>query len=238
MKIKAAALVILTTLTLSADQRPSPEKAGWEWRQHFVLRDTKTKSVLYEVTEIGRGDDDTDETHVLVTDVVHGRYILERLSAFADQKVSFTICDVGRKEYATAAFKLPFAAKTREGVLRESAQHVELKFVPTPLTLTTNGDWERLRQTRYLVRRTVPLNLLEAVERMRGTVFATAIGSAFYSVVGRYLVYQDGEEGFKVEMVPAPPDCDFDKSFGYPCSDRQRKRVDAGAKAGERLDRY
>jgi hypothetical protein len=250
MKIAAAAVLFLTSIAVCADEPPAPRKPPAEWRRHFVLRDSKAATVHYEVTEVVRLTDDSDSNHLLVNDTEHGQYILERRAEWADKEASYTIRDLSGRAYVKAAFKVTqFAAKTRDGMLREAAEQPDLKFLPTLLTLTTNGgewrsvdtdarDWERLRQMRHSVRRTVPADLLEAIERMRGTIFATSEGSIFYDIVGEYLVYQNGDEGLQLEQVRTAPNCDFDKSFGHPCSERQQKKVEAAAEKGERLEHY
>ena len=173
-----------------------------------------------------------------------------RKMTFADQEVSHTISDVKKKEFVRSSFRMPFSAKTRKETLAESAQNPNLKMMPVLITVTTNGgewrsvdagagEWQSLRDLRYSVRATVPFHLLEAIERMRGSVFATPVGSVFYSLVGKYVVYQTADDAkLELEELRSPPDCDFDNSFGYPCSEVQKKRVKAAADSGETLTRY
>lgn len=239
-------LAFFAVMTRGADVPAKPV----EYRQHTILRSPEDKSLHFEVTEIVRVTDDMDENELLVNDTQHGQFILTRRTTFADQEVSHTISDVKKKEFVRSSFKMPFSAKTRKETMAESAQNPDLKMLPALITVTTNGgewrsvdagagEWQRLRDLRYSVRQTVPFHLLEAIERMRGSVFATPIGSVFYSLVGKYVVYQTADDAkLELEAVPAPPDCNFDESFGYPCSEAQTRRVKAAADSGETLTRY
>lgn len=97
-----------------------------------------------------------------------------------------------------------------------------------------------MRELRYSIRQTVPPFLLEGIERMRGTVFAMDTADIFYEAVGRYVVYESEADAMPPELqeVTLPPSCAYDKSFGYPCSAEQEKKIEAAAEAGESLSTY
>jgi hypothetical protein len=214
---RIATVLLLLPFYAVVSRGVEPPKKPVEYRMHTVLRSTEDKSVHFEVTEIVRVTDDMDENEVLVNDVQHGQFVLTRRTSFGDQEVSHSISDVKKKEFVRSSFKMPFSAKTRKDTLAESAQNSDLKMLPALITVTTNGgewrsvdtgagEWQRLRDLRYSVRQTVPFHLLEAIERMRGGVFATPIGGVFYSLVGKYVVYQTADDAkLELEEVAAPP---------------------------------
>lgn len=244
------ALIVGAASGAFADETPSPEKKPVEFRRHYVLRNAKDKVIHFEVTSVTRLTDDLEENLLLVNDLDHGSLILERRSSYADQAVSYTIYDRKKEEFVRTAFNMPFTAKTRLGTLEEAARNPELRTTPTLMTISTKGgewrgvdahwdEWQQLRSIRHAVRPTVSFHLLEAIERLRGTVFATSDGVAFYTVVGRYVVYQTSDDTkIGLEEVNTAPDCDFDKSFGLPCTDAQQKRIRKAAEEGRIPDRY
>jgi hypothetical protein len=74
---------------------------------------------------------------------------------------------------------------------------------------------------------------------MRGAVFAWIPGQTYYAALARYVVYQTSDEAnLELEQVHTEPSCDFDKSFGYPCSKEQQARVKQAADAGKLLPSY
>lgn len=126
------------------------------------------------------------------------------------------------------------------------------KLVSTPVfvTITTNGgewsivstdldEWARVRQLRHEIRPTMDFFLLEAIERMRGAVFAIPGGDIFFMQVAQYVVYDTRDAPrLAVQQENQPPACDFDKSFGYPCSAAQLEKIRKRAEEGKPLDRY
>ncbi|HEY0157441.1 MAG TPA: hypothetical protein VGF28_09170 [Thermoanaerobaculia bacterium] len=221
-----------------------------ESRQHYVLRHPKDKTVHYEVTVVDRSSERLDETWLLVSDVGLGRSILHTRHFYEDQSVVYEMSDVTRKDYIRTSFTMPYTAKTRSGMLREARNSPTVGMLPALLTITTPGgewrsvdfeaaEWQRLRELRASIRPTVSFSLIESAERMRGSLFAISAGRIFYDFVAKYLVYQTSDDtSFALEQVYADPSCDFDRSFGFPCSDEQQTRVKAAAKAGSELTHY
>jgi hypothetical protein len=221
-----------------------------EVRHHFLLRHAGDKVEHYRATNIVRITDDVQQNVLLLHDLEHGRLILEDRHLFASQDASYSISDEKRAETVEVSFKTPYTASTRKDTEEEDRVNPGIKNTSALLTITTNGgewrssdsewtDWRRIRELRYSIRRTLSPFLLEAVERMRGTVFATDQGEMYYFVVGRYLVYQDKDDvPLALEAVTLPPGCEFDESFGYPCSAEQQKRIRDAVQKGKVLPRY
>jgi hypothetical protein len=221
-----------------------------EYRRHFVLRDSPDGTDYYRVTSIVRITDEAMAEFVLIDDLQHGTFLLEHHTSFPDDSTSYTIWDAKKKEFARASFDMPYMAKTWKGVRDESRRNPALYTATALLTIQTNGgewltsetewkDWARMRDLRRAIRQTVPFFLLEAVERMRGTIFATSVGTGYYDVIGRYLVYQPADTTpAELQEFAAAPDCAFDKSFGYPCTDAQLARIKGAAETGKSLPLY
>jgi hypothetical protein len=221
-----------------------------EFRHHFLLRHATDKAEHYRATYISRIANEKYQGILLVNDLQHGKLILEHLSTFDDHKVTYSISDVKREDVVSLSFKTPDTAKTFDEWRREHRVHPELKNTAVLLTITTNGgewttsesewkEWGRARELRYAIRRTLSPFLLEAIERMRGTIFASDDGRPYFEIIGRFLVYEDkDEEPPALEEVTLDAACDFDESFGYPCSTEQLKRIKDRAAAGKPLVHY
>jgi hypothetical protein len=253
MKIHPAFGFLLLTVVLSTRaQEPSiagPAAPVTDSRHHYVLRDAD-HVVHYEITALMRTDGDVDSDILLVDDRGHGLLLLETQANYPTQTIWYVISDATRKAFFRATFKLPYTAKTRAGTLAEAHANPALQMMPTLLTLETNGgewpsvdtdlrEWKRLRELRHSIRPTIPFFLLEGIERMRGSLFATVSGDMYYSVVGRFAVYDTtGDTKLDLEEVTVEPACDFDKSFGYPCSDKQLAAIKRSLAAGKIPEHY
>jgi hypothetical protein len=255
MTVCVAVLLLLSPLTASA-QLVAPPAAGDgkdgtpDRRHHYILRDADAV-IHFEVTTISRSSEQATHETVLVRDPTHGDAILQHIATFSDMEVSFSISDVKKRDYIRSSFKLPFNARTRSGMLEESARQPQLQRTPALLTITTNGgewrgvdsewgQWQKLRTLRHSIRPTLSFYLLEIVERMRGSVFATHPADTFYDFVGKYVVYDVGDELRLPDLKETveQPDCSFDKAFGYPCTDEQAQKVRAAEAAGQVLANY
>ena len=220
-----------------------------EFRQHYSLQ-TPDGSAIYDITKIVRltsaaQGDRHQEAIYLMLDSGHGPLVLTLARSYTDQTSTYTIADTKGRTYVRATFALPFTAKTRQETNEEAKQNPELYDVPAYVTISTNGgewtslstdadEWSTLRRLRHQMRPTVDAYLLEGIERMRGTFFSTEDGSLFHEVVGQYLVYDTtgGEPKSSLKKVDAAPDCAFDKSFGYECTDTQLERIRKAAESG------
>ncbi len=222
-----------------------------EIRHHYRLTG-ESGSVLYDITEVTRMGDDFDENHFLVHDEGHGDVLLHRTWLFRDQIVTHRMNDLKNRAFIQLSYKPPFNSKTRLETLTEAKRNPVLVETPGVVKFETNGgqwegihtDWDeygQLRQFRHALRQTLDPFLLEAIERMRGIVF-TLPGAAnvFYERVARFVVYDQRADDTLVsfKQVALQPDCDFDKSFGFPCSDKQLERVTRAAKDRLLLSTY
>lgn len=225
-----------------AETVPAPVK---EHRDHYVLRDTEGL-VHYEITDISRMSDDLHEMFALVRDPDHGSFLLISRLSWADGQVSNSFTDIRQKDYIRVTYPMSTRARTVDEFIAQGGL-----LAPVNLTLSTNGgewkgletewkeEWSKLRTLRHSVRRTVPFYLLEALERMRGAVLSDSVALHFYHGVARLVLYDTRDEPqLRLEKVEQPPACDFDKSFGYPCSAAQLKRIKKAQDSGKPLSSY
>jgi hypothetical protein len=133
---------------------------------------------------------------------------------------------------------------------QEAHLHPELDNAPTIVTLDTNGgkweavetEWQttdRLHQLRTEVRRSMNPTLLEGIERMRSMALGTDEIEPLAKMVTTYIVHgAEGEINVSLVDTTAAPDCEFDKSFGYACSDRSLERIKKAAEQHRPIQEY
>jgi len=235
-------LVSTASFEVSASD-PAVPKPVKERREHYVLRDAEGY-VHYEITELSRISDDVNEGVVLVRDPDHGSFLLTNRLSWADGQASHSLTDVRQKDYIRVSFGSTSRARTVKEYIAEGGL-----LAPLVLTLTTNGgewkgletewkEWSKLRTLRHSVRRTVPFYLLEALERMRGGALGASAGP-YIDLIGQLVLYEPQDEPqLRLEQVEQPPACDFDDSFGYPCSEAQLKRIKKAQESGKPLSSY
>lgn len=240
---------IFASIAVTAIVGAEPPKVT-DIRQHFQITGGSENAVFYEVTEVIRLSDETDENHHLVHDVGHTDFVMKRVWSFKDQTITYRISDQANRVFIQFVYQTPFAARTRLETLKEARENAVLQETPGIVTIETNGGkWEavdtdltgeNLRQLRRSLRQTLDATLLEALERMRGTVFATPIGEVFYVRFGRLVLYdeRDSARVASAKVRDTAPDCSFDAGFGYRCSDKQVERVAKAAKEGRVLTKY
>jgi hypothetical protein len=221
-----------------------------EWRQHRVAVD-KASGVSYTMTQITKlPNEGQDENLVLLIDDMTGDRLLFRyVMSFFDQEKTVEITDLDTKEFAIARNPLPFKSLTRKGAADERKANPALRELKiSRMTFGINGveftasedEWRSpaARDKVSAIRRAASAAFLEKLERLR-VIFAgdTPIAPFCYSVL-RYVFYNEACSRPGVEAKPVPPDCAFDSSFHYNCSDRQKERIAAALQTGRTLERY
>jgi hypothetical protein len=218
-------------------------------RRHFQLVD-KQGFLYYQATVINESSQELGRNRVLLHDVNYGDFVISRLRSYAEQTTTLTFSDKVGKAYARLKFKWPYTSKTLDDTLKEARRHPELENAPVIAILETNGGkWEavetewrgiqRLRELRTDVRRSMDFTLLEAIERMRSMALGIPDIEPVAKMITTYIVH--GTEGeIMVTLVDSTmaPDCEFDKSFGVPCSDRQLERIKKANEEHRQLEEY
>jgi hypothetical protein len=240
--------MLLFALSVSAGESRSKPI---EMRNHFRITGQEG-AVLYDITEVIRLADEVEENRLLIHDEGHGDFLMNRIWSYETQTITHRLNDLKDRAFVQISLKMPFTSKTRLETIAEAKRNPILVDTPAVVRLETNGgqwegvhdDWDeygRLRQFRHELRQTLDPFMLEALERMRGTVLTLpGTPSAFYERVARFVVYdqRSDEAPVSVQRVDAQPDCDFDKSFGFPCSEKQLERVKKAVKDGSVLSTY
>jgi hypothetical protein len=207
-------------------------------RRHFELND-KAGQPYYEATVAHDFSDERQNTRILLRDHRFGDFVLSRVLAFPDGESTTTIgiTDAEGKSYVRINFIWAIKAKSVSEYLSQAHEHPQLLQAPTIVTLETNGGkWEavetewrgtdRRRQLRTEVRQSMNPRLLEAIERMRGMAMATTEFTGFVELVTDYILHGTaGEAQQGLIENTLQPDCDFDKSFGIPCTEKQLARI-------------
>ena len=216
-----------------------------KYRQHFTLHDADNV-LLYEYTVIHDLSEKRFETIVLLRDPGHGDVLLHDVAAFSERRSFYRISDVTNRAFIEVSMNnSPYTGRTFSEITKETRIHPEMLSVPTLMGFETNGgEWkdfdakltkpDELRRFRHAVRATMDPYLLEAIERMRGTFFRTSEGSGYFMLLGTFVVY-DGQTDppLNGEEKMQDPACDFDDSFGYPCTSEQLQRIRAARAKGK-----
>lgn len=247
--VRVALVAVLLLSTTPATHGSEPAKV-MEYRRHFQIVAAKDV-VMYKFTDLTRVADDVDENLYLVHDEGYGDFIMRRTWSFPEQTITHRISDIKDGAFIQYTYKTSLTSRTRRETLAEGRENPQLLDTPVAVTLETNGgkweaidtDWNdeaELRRLRNAIRQSLDFRLLEGIERMRGSVFATPVGEVFYVHIGRLVLYDHANNTpiGSMKSRDAAPDCAFDAAFGFKCSEKQEKRVTQAAKKGLVLNSY
>lgn len=218
-------------------------------RRHFELVD-KQGTLYYQATSINETSQALGRSRVLLHDVNYGDLVLSWVRSYTEQTTVLSVTDKEGKAYVRLKFKWPYTSKTRDETLSEAHRHPELEKAPVIAILETNGgkweavetEWQgtqRLRELRTDVRRSMDFTLLEGIERMRSMALGIQDIDAIAKMVTTYLIHgSEGEIMVSLIDTTTAPDCDFDKSFGVPCSERELERIKKAIEQHHQLEEY
>lgn len=238
-------MAIGASVSVSAQEAQRPH----ETRRHFELVDKKG-ALYYQGTALNESSQTLSRSRVLIRDLTYGDFIVSWTRSFTDQVTVLAVTDKEGKSFVRLTFKWPFTSKTRDETLAEAQLHPELQNAPTIATLETNGgkwqavetEWQgtaRLHELRTQVRRSMDFTLLEGIERMRSMALGTPDIDPIAKMITTYVVHgAEGEVMVSLVDTTVAPDCDFDKSFGLPCSERQLERLKKAREQQRQLENY
>ena len=236
--------LILILLAQAADVGVPPAR---EFRRHFEAT-TRKGTFLYEVTVITRTKPDEDQHIVLIEDSEGNDYRLTHTRSYFKQETEYEFRDVKRKTWVRTIYAYPFKSRTRDETVAEATKSPKLDIpltVETPSAARTakESEWneaENARQWTGEIRESLDPVFVEAIERMRGGLFVGhPIMENFCRIVVRYVLHaNDCSSTSHMELKPAQPDCLFDASIGFACSEKQKQRVSDAAAAGTELLLY
>jgi hypothetical protein len=222
-----------------------------EWRTHVTVNDA-LGNVLYVVTDMHYVDNAGGRSEVLVLDkLTDQRFVMTRKYDVENHRSLMQIADVAGKKYVRRWYPLPSAAKTRDELSAELEANPRLFDIADPIfTLETPGSSYTTRESelpkadtpaRWVsdIRESLDPAFLEGLERMRASLFGTTLAEPFYSTLARYLFHGGcPPPSAAATIVEEFPDCGFDKSFGFACSDRQIERITKAREEKRTLDHY
>lgn len=250
----AIAVLLITTgaLELSAEEKVI------ESRKHFTI--SRADGVpLGRATAVYRSAPTWFRSVVLFRAAIGDELVLEDMSDYKAKTLEWTIRNMKGDAWITARVALPFSGTTAAEAYAEfqDTQAQIFKLMRPELEFETNaGSWKgsetdwagdaRLEITKQL-RMGTSFDLLETIERSVDSAFVNLgeVGLDLDDDLARdeplilqYLLYRPrcGQNASKAEF--AVPDCDYDESFGFPCSEKQLARVKTAKETGETPERY
>jgi hypothetical protein len=236
--------LIFALLAQVADVGVQPAR---EVRRHFVAT-TQKGATLYEVTVITRTKPDEDQHVVLIEDAEGNDYQLTHIRSYLKQETEYELRDVRRKTWVKTIYAYPFKSRTRDETIAEAKASPRLDIpltVETPAAARTakESEWKEVdnaRQWTGEIRESLDPVFVEAIERMRGGLFVgEAIMENFCHIVVRYVLHaNDCSNAGNMDLRPAQPDCLFDASMGFACSEKQKQRVSDAVDSGKELTHY
>lgn len=244
---------------VAAQEAPRPFPRGQapielRWHYSSVRADGRP---FYVVTFIRHLTDEVSDEVALVKDWKGESWRLRVLDDFARQTVVHEIAHLPSGEYVRLSFKLPLKAKTRMEAIAEAHPQIGDKQSPImttdpPITIATRlvsrtaaeSEWKNRELSadwRSDVRTSLSTLFLDGIERMRETLIRHGRGlESFGDTLLPMLSHSGPCESTNTysKIVELPPDCDFDKELGRPCSEKQEKRIEEAAKKGIPLKIY
>lgn len=226
----------------------SAEETYKEVRTHYVLQGASGTAVG-EATKIYRFSDSWDRMFVVYRSAGGDELVIEQGIDFESKVFDLAIRDIKREDWIAAHWKVPYAGNTRAEGLKSVDQNMKLYEAMTGfVTFETNsGSWDgfekdwtgdaKVALTKQL-RRGTRFELLEKLERTRALfgVDDLAIGADY---ILTYLMYERGCEAPGPTLRVEIPDCDFDRSLGFACSEKQLAKATRGVTAeGNPIKRY
>lgn len=204
-----------------------------ESRTHLVFTDKAGKK-LGEATRVLRETLAVDRDSLLYRSADGDPLVLEEVLSYATRSTENSIRNVKGDARVTVRYKMPFTGRTRDEVLAEARQHPELWGTNSEQAeIITNGGSFRISddeftapaELRKKLRQVIPFDLLETIERTTSTLFSTEAAMILRLQIVDLVVYRSQCGAEPATVTQSVPDCDFDKQFGFPCSDKQLARV-------------
>ncbi len=233
-------------------ERSNPVNDGKpiEWRTHYEARDPKS-GVAYKMTEITQLPNETEDRHyTLVEDAASRERLIVKYSMnFFDHEVVVEVTDLDTRETASASSPVPYKSITRSGALDEIHKNPVLRNWRVPsITVNVNGvketasegEWlsKSIRDKRSALRKAASPQFLERLERLRSVGTPDSPLFPVCSNILLYLLYNETCKTPDVHTENAQPDCAFDSSFRFDCSQKSKDRIAKAKENGEKIERY
>jgi len=248
MNRRTAICTLTLLITLVNDFAAAEARKPAQIRHRYVGTSTSGK-VTFEVTEVEVSADNADETYVLIRDTeLNDEWILKSQMDYDQHESRYEMSDVRGEVYVRQTATIEFDGHTRAEFLAALQSNSVLRQTINPLTTVRAGgatrtaleaEWqnrENLRLWRSEIRRAMNPGLLEAMERLRPLLSDKPFET--FQPLFEVVLYSSRTSDMAVKIRAAAPDCAFDDSFGFPCTDHQKKRIADAVKAGATLTKY
>lgn len=205
----------------------------------------------FGITQIQRLSEKDDLTIALIRTVTGDELVAKHEWNYETQVAYTEIRDIRSNEFLRVTSKYTYATKTRTATLEQVSKSPQTMTPDVPFEITGPGtsrlsgieshwrDPATAREWRSRVRQMISPMFLEELEIVDSSgLFSEPALPALHETLMQYVLYRTSCDSMaNLHVDPAVPNCDFDKSFGYPCSEVQEKRVSA-AKAARTPQRY
>lgn len=248
MKTVISIIIVAGVATLGVAQTKTGNPASTEVRSHKqISRDNRP---LYSVTFVERLSQTRDEEVALLTDLDRGSKILLRSMYDYESNTQIReISSVDGKSFVRTVVKFPLQTKTKAAMLAAVKANPALYKLPVVAEYTETtasrrdaraDDWKiaaNAREWRSDLRTSLSPMFLEDIERLRFGLTRDSFFVPFVLYLMPRIVWSWRPELPAPSIVSVAPDCRYDRSFGFPCSEAQQKKVLA-ADSKKLLEKY
>jgi len=222
-------MLALVLLLMTEDARPPVTM-----RTHYVVNDAR--GVAFTITDINEITDTTNHSYALIRDERDAQqWIVENAVDFEKKTSIHELRDLRGEIFLRVSYPMNTPGRTRADA-HELIENAALgRSMDELITMETPGveriakqsqwdDYGNLDRWRSEFRRNMNPVLLEAIERMRPLFDSDLL--LIEGMLWSRLLHgeRDPEDG--VHVTPAKPDCVFDRSFGFDCTEQNKKNAE------------
>jgi hypothetical protein len=200
-------------------------------RRHTSVRGADQET-LFLITEIMHVDPERTESTVLIEDqTLHERFIYRMAYDLGRKRALIEFSDDSGKKFVRRTYDVVGAATP---MITFEAASFSAKI--------TEADLQQPKSRRALtaqIRETLDPHFLESLELMRfGGLRSSNAASPFYDTLGNVIFHGECAAPENAHEAEEPPDCGFDKAFGFACSDAQLENIAQAKRDGTTLKAY
>lgn len=233
-------MLVLFSFLAATSLAASSEAAENEMRTHYVVAD-RNRLPVYRATVITTSDENAGVETCLLSDVSGERV---RIDIRRNHVSHLLIAEYSVNNAPPVKVKvdLPFKSMTRSGNAHEYNTQPELREKEIPFTIESNGkmlktaerEWKsgpNKANVRAQAKSLVGTHLAATMTKLRSVL-------AFPPLAGACSTLSFVTDGVKcagstaLSIAVVQPDCDFDATFGFPCSAAQAQRANSHRRRG------
>ncbi|HEY4639919.1 MAG TPA: hypothetical protein VII75_01125 [Thermoanaerobaculia bacterium] len=224
----------LVVLSMSTQWRATD--GSIDMREHYEAKDERA-DIQYRLTSILRitATEDRDTTVVLIEDVTaKDRLIVTMTSDYLRHLQSTEVKLLDTNETLTVSYPTNWKSNTRSGVFEEFHALPNPAQIHVHFTVNMNGveesaadaDWQKpeIAKKKSALWRAASARFLDALHRLRAIASEDGPLPTLCSGVLSVVLY-DSSCPSGPAVKPVLPDCEFDASFRYHCSQQSLERA-------------